>query len=74
MAKVLEKIKQSAEKKCRRSVTKCVITVPAYYNDLQKSQTLNAAKIAGLDCKRLICEPTAAAIAYAHDQALFIGN
>ena len=61
-AKVLEKLKAGAEDKANTTVTKCVITVPAYFNDSQKKSTLHAAKIAGLDCRRIINEPTAAAI------------
>lgn len=63
-AKVLEKLKADAEKKLGTKVTEAVITVPAYFNDAQRQATITAGKIAGLDVKRIINEPTAAALAY----------
>jgi len=63
-AKVLQKLKRSAEKYLGESVTEAVITVPAYFNDSQRQATKDAGKIAGLDVKRIINEPTAAALAY----------
>ncbi len=63
-AKVLEKLKEDAEKFLNEKVTEAVITVPAYFNDSQRQATINAGKIAGLDVKRIVNEPTAAALAY----------
>lgn len=63
-AKVLEKLKDDAEKFLGQKVTEAVITVPAYFNDSERQATINAGKIAGLDVKRIINEPTAAALAY----------
>jgi len=63
-AKVLQKLKRSAEKYLGETVTEAVITVPAYFNDSQRQATRDAGKIAGLDVKRIINEPTAAALAY----------
>ena len=63
-AKVLQKLKRSAEKYLGETVTEAVITVPAYFNDSQRQATKDAGKIAGLDVKRIINEPTAAALAY----------
>jgi molecular chaperone DnaK len=63
-AHVLMKIKEDAEKYLGYKVTEAVITVPAYFNDEQRQATINAGKIAGLDIKRIINEPTAAALAY----------
>ncbi len=63
-AKVLEKLKEDAEKFLGQKVTEAVITVPAYFNDSERQATINAGKIAGLDVKRIINEPTAAALAY----------
>jgi molecular chaperone DnaK len=63
-AHVLMKIKEDAEKYLGYKVTEAVITVPAYFNDEQRQATINAGKIAGLDVKRIINEPTAAALAY----------
>jgi molecular chaperone DnaK len=67
-AKVLEKMKKSAEDYLGEAVTEAVITVPAYFNDAQRQATKDAGKIAGLDVKRIINEPTAAALAYGLDQ------
>lgn len=67
-AKILSYIKNYAEQKIGRSVTKAVITVPAYFNDAQRQATKNAGKIAGLDVERIINEPTAAALAYGLDK------
>lgn len=63
-AHVLAKIKEDAEKYLWTSVTEAVITVPAYFNDDQRQATINAWKIAGLEVKRIVNEPTAAALAY----------
>ena len=63
-AKVLEKLKEDAEKFLGQKITEAVITVPAYFNDSERQATINAGKIAGLDVKRIINEPTAAALAY----------
>lgn len=67
-AKVLAKIKADAEAYLGESVTEAVITVPAYFDDSQRQATKNAGKIAGLDVKRIINEPTAAALAYGLDK------
>ena len=67
-AKVLEKLKQDAEKFLGQKVTEAVITVPAYFNDSERQATINAGKIAGLDVKRIVNEPTAAALAYGADK------
>ncbi len=66
-AKVLEKLKEDAEKFLGQKVTEAVITVPAYFNDSERQATINAGKIAGLDVKRIVNEPTAAALAYGVD-------
>jgi molecular chaperone DnaK len=66
-ALVLEKMKQAAEDYLGQKVTEAVITVPAYFNDAQRQATKDAGKIAGLDVKRIINEPTAAALAYGLD-------
>jgi molecular chaperone DnaK len=63
-AKVLEKMKKAAEDYLGQPVTEAVITVPAYFNDAQRQATKDAGRIAGLDVKRIINEPTAAALAY----------
>ncbi|MEG3592858.1 MAG: molecular chaperone DnaK [Pseudomonadota bacterium] len=68
-AEVLKKMKKTAEDYLGESVTEAVITVPAYFNDSQRQATKDAGKIAGLDVKRIINEPTAAALAYGMDQA-----
>lgn len=65
---VLQKLKQSAEDYLGEKVTEAVITVPAYFNDAQRQATKDAGKIAGLDVKRIINEPTAAALAYGMDK------
>jgi molecular chaperone DnaK len=67
-AAVLEKMKKSAEDYLGQPVTEAVITVPAYFNDAQRQATKDAGKIAGLEVKRIINEPTAAALAYGMDQ------
>jgi|LWDU01.1.fsa_nt_gi molecular chaperone DnaK len=67
-AKVLMKMKKTAEEYLGASVTDAVITVPAYFNDSQRQATKDAGKIAGLNVKRIINEPTAAAVAYGLDQ------
>ncbi|PID86412.1 molecular chaperone DnaK [Candidatus Gracilibacteria bacterium] len=63
-AHVLMKLKEDAEKFLGSSVTEAVITVPAYFNDDQRQATINAGKIAGLEVKRIVNEPTAAALSY----------
>lgn len=68
-AKVLEKLKDDAEKYLGQKVTEAVITVPAYFNDDERQATINAGKIAGLDVKRIVNEPTAAALAYGVDKS-----
>ena len=67
-AKILSKLKADAESYLGGKVTEAVITVPAYFNDAQRQATKNAGKIAGLDVKRIINEPTAAALAYGLDK------
>lgn len=67
-AKVLEKLRDDAEKFLGQKVTEAVITVPAYFNDSERQATINAGKIAGLDVKRIVNEPTAAALAYGADK------
>jgi len=67
-AKVLQKLKKAAEDYLGETVTEAVITVPAYFNDSQRQATKDAGKIAGLDVKRIINEPTAAALAYGLDK------
>ena len=66
-AMVLQKLKADAEGYLGEKVTEAVITVPAYFNDAQRQATKDAGKIAGLDVKRIINEPTAAALAYGLD-------
>ncbi len=68
-AEVLKKMKKTAEDYLGEPVTEAVVTVPAYFNDSQRQATKDAGKIAGLDVKRIINEPTAAALAYGMDQA-----
>jgi len=68
-AEVLKKMKKTAEDYLGEEVAEAVITVPAYFNDSQRQATKDAGKIAGLDVKRIINEPTAAALAYGMDQA-----
>jgi len=67
-AKILSYIKDYAEQKVGQKVSKAVITVPAYFNDAQRTATKNAGKIAGLQVERIINEPTAAALAYGLDK------
>ena len=67
-AQVLMKMKKTAEEYLGEPVTEAVITVPAYFNDSQRQATKDAGKIAGLDVKRIINEPTAAALAYGMDK------
>src|SRR5881398_494084 len=67
-AMILQKMKQTAEDYLGHSVSKAVITVPAYFNDSQRQATKDAGKIAGLDVLRIINEPTAAALAYGLDK------
>ena len=67
-ARVLMKMKQTAEEYLGESVSEAVITVPAYFNDSQRQATKDAGRIAGLDVKRIINEPTAAALAYGMDK------
>ena len=68
-AEVLRKMKKTAEEYLSESVTEAVITVPAYFNDSQRQATKDAGRIAGLEVKRIINEPTAAALAYGMDKA-----
>ena len=67
-ARVLMKLKRAAEEYLGEPVTEAVITVPAYFNDVQRQATKDAGKIAGLEVKRIINEPTAAALAYGLDK------
>src|SRR5690554_559628 len=67
-AEVLKKMKKTAEDYLGETVTEAVVTVPAYFNDAQRQATKDAGKIAGLDVKRIINEPTAAALAYGLDK------
>src|ERR1700745_3199265 len=67
-AMILQKLKKAAEDYLGEKVTEAVITVPAYFNDAQRQATKDAGKIAGLDVKRIINEPTAAALAYGLDK------
>ncbi len=75
-ALVLQKMKESAEDYLGEKVTEAIITVPAYFNDAQRQATKDAGRIAGLDVKRIINEPTAAALAYGldkkHDQLVAV--
>jgi len=68
-ARVLQKMKKTAEDYLGEEVTEAVITVPAYFNDSQRQATKDAGKIAGLEVKRIINEPTAAALAYGMDKS-----
>ena len=68
-ARVLQKMKKTAEEYLGEEVTEAVITVPAYFNDSQRQATKDAGKIAGLEVKRIINEPTAAALAYGMDKS-----
>ncbi len=67
-ARVLQKLKRAAEQYLGQEVTEAVITVPAYFNDSQRQATKDAGRIAGLDVKRIVNEPTAAALAYGLDK------
>jgi len=67
-AMIISNLKQTAESYLGETVTKAVITVPAYFNDAQRTATKNAGKIAGLEVERIINEPTAAALAYGLDK------
>ncbi|NCD00976.1 molecular chaperone DnaK [bacterium] len=67
-AMILSKLKADAESKIGEKITEAIITVPAYFNDSQRQATKDAGKIAGLDVKRIINEPTAAALAYGFDK------
>lgn len=68
-ARILQKMKSTAEEYLGHAVTEAVITVPAYFNDSQRQATKDAGRIAGLDVKRIINEPTAAALAYGMDKS-----
>ena len=68
-AEILKKMKKTAEDYIGETVSEAVITVPAYFNDSQRQATKDAGKIAGLDVKRIINEPTAAALAYGMDKS-----
>jgi molecular chaperone DnaK len=67
-AMILQKMRQTAEEYLGQKITEAVVTVPAYFNDSQRQATKDAGKIAGLDVKRIINEPTAAALAYGLDK------
>ncbi len=67
-AMILQKMRQTAEEKIGEKINEAVVTVPAYFNDAQRQATKDAGKIAGLDVKRIINEPTAAALAYGMDK------
>src|SRR3989339_109129 len=67
-AMILQKLKKDAESKLGEKITQAVITVPAYFNDAQRQATKDAGRIAGFDVKRIIKEPTAAALAYGFDK------
>ncbi|MGA1561574.1 MAG: molecular chaperone DnaK [Gammaproteobacteria bacterium] len=67
-ARILQKMKKTAEDYLGETITEAVITVPAYFNDSQRQATKDAGRIAGLDVKRIINEPTAAALAYGMDK------
>ncbi|MBS9780354.1 MAG: molecular chaperone DnaK [Moraxellaceae bacterium] len=67
-AEILKKMKKTAEDYLGETITEAVVTVPAYFNDSQRQATKDAGKIAGLDVKRIINEPTAAALAYGMDK------
>lgn len=67
-AMILQKLKSDAESRLGEPITEAVITVPAYFNDAQRQATKDAGRIAGLDVKRIINEPTAAALAYGFDK------
>jgi molecular chaperone DnaK len=67
-AMILQKLKKAAEDYLGQSVTEAVITVPAYFNDAQRQATKDAGRVAGLDVKRIVNEPTAAALAYGLDK------
>ena len=75
-AMILQKLKRDAEEYLGEKVTEAVVTVPAYFNDSQRQATKDAGKIAGLEVKRIINEPTAAALAYGldkeHDQTILV--
>jgi molecular chaperone HscA len=68
-AEILLELKTIAESKLKTIITDCVITVPAYFDEAQRSSTKQAAKIAGLKCRRLLAEPTAAALSFGLDNA-----
>jgi molecular chaperone DnaK len=67
-AMILQKMRQTAEDYLGEKVTEAVVTVPAYFNDSQRQATKDAGRIAGLDVKRIVNEPTAAALAYGLDK------
>ncbi len=67
-AMILSKLKADAEAKIGEKITEAIITVPAYFDDSQRQATKDAGLIAGLDVKRIINEPTAAALAYGFDK------
>src|SRR5690606_750710 len=67
-AMILQKMKTTAEDFLGQSISEAVITVPAYFNDAERQATKEAGQIAGLDVKRIINEPTAAALAYGMDK------
>ena len=65
---ILQKLKADAEASLGEPVTQAVVTVPAYFNDAQRQATRDAGKLAGLDVRRILNEPTAAALAYGDSQ------
>lgn len=69
-AKIISKVKKDAESYLGETVNEIVVTVPAYFNDSQRQSVKDACTIAGLECKRIINEPTAAALAYSADKGL----
>ena len=73
-AMILQKLKNDAEAYLGEKITEAVITVPAYFNDSQRQATKDAGRIAGLDVKRIVNEPTAAALAYGIDKENKIGR
>jgi len=73
-AKILAKLKADAEAKLGEKITEAIITVPAYFNDAQRKATKDAGQIAGLDVKRIINEPTAAALAYGFNKKVSVGK
>ena len=69
-ASVLGKVMRDAQRRLGKPVSKCVLTVPANFTDVQKDATREACDIAGLECVRLVTEPVAASVAYVHKMAI----